>query len=107
MLSHSVECQLLHKVVVGNKADNAVSASQAIRGPTEEFDIGVIELVLERRGGVLGIRLSNAAINCVVLAILVVVIFVELPDVVRWIADYHRNRSSFLAINTICVRLRE
>ena len=73
---------------VGDEADNATGAD-AVRSPADGADVTVVERVLERGCGALGVGLADALVEAGVRDVLVVVVGAALPHRVRGVADDH------------------
>ena len=98
--AHAVEGDLIDEAVVGNEANDAVPPVEPIHRPAEELHVHVGKGVLIRGLRVLGVGLAHPAVDDLVLAVLVVVVLVELPGVVRRVADNDRDRRFRLARRT-------
>lgn len=81
---------------VGDKGDDPV-ALDAVGGPPDSTDVGVVEAVLVRTGGQLRIRVSDGGIEDRVFLVLVVIVRTVLPGGVgRFPAWFVRVVTSFL-----------
>ena len=85
---------------IGNKTENTLVAD-AIRGPTEGPDIGIIEAIFQRCCGMGCIGCRNAPVPIRRFQILVVVVGVVLPYGIGRIADNDADIPAFLLFHTV------
>ena len=95
--AEAIEGAALDKAAVGDKSQHAVLA-QAVARPAEEARVHVVELGL-LRGARVDVGVFDALVYAWVFAVLVVVVFVGLVGVVRWVADNHADALAVLPLD--------
>jgi hypothetical protein len=105
VLAHAVERNLIEDAVVRDERNDTVSAVKAIRGPAEKLHVWVVELAGGRCDGIVCVRVTDAAVDHRVLAVLIVVVLVDLADVVGRVSENHGDLGSALAVHTLGIFL--
>ena len=87
---------------VGYKSNNAF-VTNPIAGPAKCFYIGIIQCIGKCRRRIMDIGFVNSPVEPRIFAVLVVVIFVELPGVVGRVADDDKDVGGLLALHPLAV----
>ncbi len=75
----------------------------AVCGPAHGFDVHIRQRVFVRRRRIARVGRLNLAINHLVSAVLVVIVFIDLPHIVGRIPQDHENRGRLLAFDALRV----
>jgi len=104
MLAHAVEGELSDVAVVGDVREHSLLA-EPIRSPAKGLDVRVAQTVDEGGAGGLRVRLRHARVHDRIFAVLVAVVLVDLPGVVRRVADDDEDRRPSLGLDALSVAL--
>src|SRR5258708_39419814 len=98
MLSHPVRRDALDKAAIRHEGYNTLSLN-AIRRPTESFNVGIAQAILKRCGRIRAVCISHTAIELVVFAVFIIVVLILLPSIVWRGFKHDQDRASLLPLH--------